>query len=212
MAFNTPELFVANTVTELPLYVGLGVMAGLTSYALTSATSTLVAYKSSLPPRSLPSLGAPILAGLLTGLIGYYRPRVLFFGYDTLNSLLTDTLPTELLITLLVLKITTTSTATASGLAGGQLAPSLFIGATLGGAYHSILASVLPVESLSSAPTYALIGAASVLSSKFRAPVFGGVLLFELTRDYDVLLPLLGSAWVGSFVCEAISGEGGRRE
>ncbi|GMI47553.1 hypothetical protein TrCOL_g2157 [Triparma columacea] len=207
LAFNTPELFVSNSLTELPLYVGLGVLSGLTSYLLTKTTSTLVDIKSSLPPRSILNVGAPIFAGLLTGLIGYYRPRVLFFGYDTLNSLLTDTLPPELLITLLFLKIATTSSATASGLAGGQLAPSLFIGATLGGAYHAFLSPFISSDLLSSAPTYALIGAASVLSSKFKTPVFGGVLLFELTRDYDVLLPLLGSAWVGNLVANAVGGE-----
>jgi len=205
LAFTTPELFVANEgLTELPLYVILGVLSGLMSYALTLATETLTEFKENLPPRSLLAVSAPILAGLITGLIGFYHPRVLFFGYDTLNSLLTDTLPLPLLLTLLFLKVLTTSTATASGLVGGQLAPSLFIGATLGGAYHSILTTVLEPSLLSSAPTYALIGAASVLSSKFKAPVFGGVLLFELTRDYNVLFPLLGSAWVGSAVYEAV--------
>ena len=212
LAFSTPELFFGNpNPKELPFYIGLGTLSGLTSSILTLTTAKLQAIKEEQLGEKKLYAFAPIFAGLLTGLVGIFRPRVLFNGYDTLNSILANTLPLPILLQLFALKIITTSTATASGLVGGQLAPSLFIGATLGGAYHDclVLSGLVPPESLSSAPTYALIGAASVLSAKFKAPVFGSVLLFELTRDYDVLFPLLGSAWVGTAVYERVMGRWG---
>lgn len=182
--------------------------------------------------QNLPPQVFPIFGGLLCGIIGIFFPQILFFGYDTLNNLLVNNndLPTTYLLTLLFVKVFTTALSVSSGLVGGTLAPSLFFGGMTGASFHRFAeimvdkaGSTLP--SLSSAsdttnqvleftslfhlelagvPTYAMVGAASVLAALFRAPLTASLLLFEETKDYEVLLPLLVSAGVASLLSDVI--------
>ena len=113
-----------------------------------------------------------------------------------------------------------------AGLVGGTFAPSLFFGAVLGVAYQSLAGEalehlataianyqtsigvevgswgVIPQLSVADAPAYAMIGAAATLASVFRAPLTASVLIFELTRGYDIVLPLLAAAGTGPLVVE----------
>jgi H+/Cl- antiporter ClcA len=132
-----------------------------------------------------------------------------------LNRILAaGTMSTELVLTLLVLKLITTAVAAGSGLVGGTFAPSLFFGAMLGAALHDLLIPYFavvppldiygPVLDLADVQAYALVGAGSVLAALFRAPLTASLLLFELTRDYDFILPLMASAGVGSVVADLL--------
>lgn len=114
--------------------------------------------------------------------------QILFFGYETLDGLIANqSYPAVLLLGLLLLKAVMTSLCFGSGLVGGLFAPSLFLGATAGAAYQKLVSTMLQygVASLipiAGPPAYAMVGAASVLASMFRAPLTGSLLLFELTR------------------------------
>lgn len=125
------------------------------------------------------------------------------------------TLSTELVLSLLVMKLITTAVAAGSGLVGGTFAPSLFLGAMLGASLHDLLIPFFgavpplditggPVLDLADVQAYALVGAGSVLAALFRAPLTASLLLFELTRDYDFILPLMASAGVGSVVADLL--------
>ena len=162
----------------------------------------------------------------MCGLVGLYAPQVLFFGYTTLDSLLEDSsnLSTEYLGMLCALKLLLTALCSSSGLVGGTFAPSLFLGATAGAVYHDVAAAgvkhaadslvalqtsigvepgawgVLPQLQVAGAPAYAMVGAASCLSGIFNAPLTASLLLFELTHDFDVVLPLMLSAGLSSLI------------
>lgn len=169
---------------------------------------------------SLPKYSKPVLCGLTCGIVVIAFPQILFFGYETLNELLAeDTLPTELFLILLIVKIFTTDNSAGSGIVGGTFAPSLFLGGMVGASFHNIIADLLQIFQnnvlfsmflngssfeLADVPAYAMVGAASVLAALFKAPLTESLLLFELTRDYDVILPLLASAGVGSLIGEVV--------
>lgn len=171
--------------------------------------------------NEIPTFMLPTIGGFICGCVGLIFPQILFFGYETLNALLgTTKISTFLLLSLLVAKIFTTAVSAGSGLVGGTLAPSLFLGAMTGAAFHNIICQALidfhipeTIQSvggsqiifdLAGVPVYASIGAASVLAALFRAPLTACLLLFEVTRDYDILLPLLASAGVATLASDIV--------
>ena len=216
---------------ELPLFFLQGAFSGLVAVAFSQsaklAKSTFDGEAGPAPVKqafgSLPRYSRPIIGALTCGIVGIYYPQILFFGYDTLNGLLSNNaIPTMTLLTLLAAKIFTTAVSAGSGLVGGTFAPSLFLGGMCGASYHNVVqwmfekfdASTIsnyePFLSmgmffqLADVPAYAMIGAASTLAALFRAPLTASLLLFELTRNYDVLIPLLASAGVGSLVSDIV--------
>lgn len=217
-------------LVELPLYLMLGICSGLVEVIFSQTAKSLkdVFNGNVGPPKvqesiqNLPPQVFPIFGGLLCGIIGIFFPQILFFGYDTLNNLLVNNndLPTTYLLTLLFVKVFTTALSVSSGLVGGTLAPSLFFGGMTGASFHRFaeimvdkaestlpslyLATSLFHLELAGVPTYAMVGAASVLAALFRAPLTASLLLFEETKDYEVLLPLLVSAGVASLLSDVI--------
>jgi len=161
---------------------------------------------------------------------------------ETLNSLLkNNTLPFYLILTLMGVKTVMTAVSAGSGLVGGTFAPSLFLGAMVGAAFHEsatfVLSTLLTFSgSLAAAspssaaemanaaahlgssihiadmPAYAMVGAASVLAALFRAPLTASLLLFEVTREYDVILPLMASAGVASIMADILEDRLERRD
>jgi H+/Cl- antiporter ClcA len=231
LSFKVAEYDLASPLVELPLYLGLGLLAGALALAFKAAASFFAtAFNGTAPGcramQTFPPALKPALAGLACGAVGLYFPQVLFFGYATLDSILadTDTLSVGYLALLCVVKLYLTAFCAASGLVGGTFAPSLFLGATAGAAYHSVVAvgvasaagalvdlqtslgvepgawGILPQLQVAGAPAYAMVGAASVLAGLFNAPLTSALLMFELTRDYDIILPLMASAGLASLI------------
>jgi H+/Cl- antiporter ClcA len=130
---------------------------------------------------AIPEPVKPVIGGLLCGMVGIAFPQILFFGYETLNSLLKNATPLsmKLILSLLAVKLIMTAVAAGSGLVGGTFAP-LFLGAMLGGAFHDSVVTILisppsspvPVE-IGGVPAHAMVSAASVLAALFRAPLWG---------------------------------------
>jgi len=181
---------------ELPLYLGLGVLASLMSLALIKLMAAgrdgnVQRLLEKLPPGLATALG-----GAAVGAMALAFPQVLGVGYDTIEALLGSDqgIPLITLASLLVVKLLATSVSNASGFVGGGFAPALFLGATLGSVYGQLLGEGglgLPVAE---APAYAMVGMAAVLAGSVRAPLTALLLLFELTRDIRIVLPLMAAA------------------
>lgn len=212
---------ISTPLSELPLYILLGSFCGVVSVAFSQAAKFFKAlFEGNAGPKvvqdifgALPAPLLPLLGGAVSGSVGYFYPQILFFGYETLNGLLqNENLPTVVLLSLLLAKMTTTAVSAGSGLVGGILAPSLFLGGMTGAAFHNVVCQTfmgLSMEEtivgpsgmifdLAGVPIYSSVGAASVLAAIFRAPLTASLLLFEITRNYDVLLPILASAGIAT--------------
>ncbi|CAM6082547.1 unnamed protein product [Calypogeia fissa] len=218
-AFRIPA-YDFRSPTELPLYLLLGVLCGGVSVALAkgSAYATtmfeLLQKATSLPDGFLPPLG-----GLCVGIIALAYPEVLYWGFENVDVLLESHLPwiqgppAILLLQLVGAKLVATSLCRGSGLVGGVYAPSLFIGAALGSAYGSLASYAsthadpkwhLDVLQVAAPQAYALVGMAATLAGVCQVPLTSVLLLFELTRDYRIILPLMGAVGLSSWVASTV--------
>jgi len=210
-AFSLPA-YEVRSLLELPLYVGLGLAASLVS----------VIYKKSIGVAQqafhgqvtglhwlgrIPQSFHPILGGLGVGLVSLPFPEILGAGYETVESMLQDVqFSLQLVLTLLVVKLLMTALSFGSGFVGGVFAPALFLGASLGSAYAKVLAIAIPAlhPYMASPPAYAMVGMAAVLAGSVRAPLTAILLLFELTRDYRIVLPLMAAVGLSVWLVERL--------
>lgn len=185
-AFMIPA-YTLNSVWELPLYLILGLLAGLlaaTYGRLLYALHDLVAAWSA--PRWLKMA----LTGLVIGGVGLFLPQLLGVGYETIGAVLQQqALPLRVVLLLLIGKVILTPLSLAGGFVGGVFAPALFIGAMLGDAF-GILATLLWPNLGINPAAFALVGMAAVLAGAVHAPLTAILLLFEMTHDYRIILPL----------------------
>lgn len=205
-AFSLP-VYEVRSYWELPLYLGLGVLASVVALMFTHAikhAKKFFAGEWAIAPfmQKLPMPIKLLIGGLCVGLIALTFPEAIGIGYETVESILQDTPFTiPLLIILLVVKLVLTAISSASGFVGGIFAPSIFLGAVLGSLYGQAIAYFLPASiPIAASPAYALVGMAAVLAGTVRAPLTSVLLLFEMTRDYRIVLPLMAAvglcAWV----------------
>lgn len=218
LALSVPSYELNTPLVELPMYLLLGVVSGVVAGIFTYAAQLSKSFfdGNAGPPlvqttmQALPKWTKPIIGGLVCGSVGTVYPQILFFGYETLNTLLANnSMTTDVILTLLAVKIFTTAVAAGSGLVGGTFAPSLFLGGMVGASFHDIIAKMFQVAQespflLADVQAYAIVGAAGVLAALFKAPLTASLLLFELTRDYEVLLPALASAGIGSLMGDIV--------
>ncbi len=193
---------------ELPLYLGLGLLASFVSWGLVrllglGRSEFVQVQLGKMPPWLLTGVG-----GLAVGLLALGFPQVLGVGYDTIESLLGSGGGISLLtlLGLLLVKLLATAISNATGFIGGGFAPSLFLGAVLGNFYGQLLGDGgfgLPVAE---APAYAMVGMAAVLAGAARAPLTALLLLFELTRDIRIVLPLMAATGLSALLVERWQG------
>lgn len=208
-AFSLP-VYEVRSPLELPLYMGLGLLACLVSLTYTQVIQIAQrSFRGQISGlrwlSSIPRWVHPILGGLCVGLVGLKWPQILGIGYQTVEAMLQDvefSLP--LLLILLVVKLIMTALSLGSGLVGGVFAPAMFLGASLGAAYGKILATLLPPTSgyIAAPPAYAMVGMAAVLAGSVRAPLTSILLLFEMTRDYRIVLPLMAAVGLSVWLVE----------
>lgn len=173
---------------ELVGYAVLGVVGGLVSLAF---CKTLLAARLGfrrLPPWT--TLLQPALGGLAIGVILVFAPSVRGVGYDLVDQALNGGLLLPVMALLCVLKLVATIISYASGNAGGIFAPSLFIGAMAGGVVGSLLHRYAPFPSADPG-AYALVGMGAVFAGIIRAPMTSVFMIFEITQDYEILVPLM---------------------
>jgi len=193
---------------ELPLYLGLGLLASLMSWALIrlmalGRDSRLQKLLGTLPPGLVTATGGAAVGGM-----ALLFPQVLGVGYDTIEALLGSDggIPLVTLLLLIGVKLVATALSNATGFVGGGFAPALVLGAVLGNAYGQLLGEGgfhLPVAE---PPAYAMVGMAAVLAGSARAPLTALLLLFELTRDIRIVLPLMAAAGLSAALVERWQG------
>ncbi|NLT35877.1 MAG: chloride channel protein [Gaiellales bacterium] len=172
---------------ELPMYAGLGIVAALAAGVFVRVLyfSEDVFARWRFPPYLKPAVG-----GLVVGLVGFFLPQVFGTGFAPIGSMLNGQYLPGLLLLLVAAKIFATSVTLGAGSSGGVFAPALFIGAALGGACGSAMYMLFPTVTAGSG-AYAIVGMAAVFAAAARAPITAIVMLFELTLDYRIMLPVM---------------------
>jgi CIC family chloride channel protein len=190
--FDVPQYTLA-TPWELIFYLMLGVLAGVVAILY---IKTLYTFEDAFEAVNMPQYFKPMLGGLCVGLIGFTvliytgNPHILGVGYDSIGALLDGEIIFQVVLALIILKILATSLTVGSGGSGGVFAPSLFIGAMGGGSFGMIVHYSFP-DITASYEAYALVGMAALFAGSSRATLTAIVIIFEMTGDYAIILPLM---------------------
>jgi chloride channel protein, CIC family len=144
--------------------------------------------------------------GLIVGVLAIALPEVSGNGYEPLNQILDHRLATATIALLLLAKVAATSASVASGVPGGIFTPMLLVGAALGSLWAQTLAAVWP-SAAPDAGAYALVGMAATTAASIHAPLTAAVLVFELSGDYAIALPLILATAAATALSRTIGGE-----
>jgi len=185
--FRVPEYQLVHPA-EFAVYAVLGVAGGFVSVAFVKLLLGMRAWFLRLPKRT--EWVQPLAGGLLVGVMGWFVPQVLGVGYRYVGDALQGNLPLQLMLLLVVLKLFAVTLSYASGNAGGIFGPSLFLGAMLGGAVGDVAHRFFPGHTGASG-AYALVGMGALFAGIVRAPMTSVVMIFETTRDYTIIVPLM---------------------
>jgi len=186
---------------ELGAYVVLGIVGGLCSVAFVKLLLWLRARFAKLPTASL--WIQPVVGGLTVGIFGYFFPQVLGVGYDQVERVLNGDVILKTVAILAVLKIISTSVAYASGNAGGVFGPTLFIGAMVGAAVGGVAHLLFP-ESTAGPGAYAMVGMGTAFAGVIRAPLTSVIMIFEVTRDYTIIVPLMVANLIAFYISQKL--------
>jgi CIC family chloride channel protein len=190
--------------SEFAVYAVLGVAGGIVSAIFAKLLLGMRARFLRLPQNTV--WFQPVAGGLLVGAMGWFVPQVLGVGYGFVGDALNDNMALRLMLLLLVLKLIAVTTSYASGNAGGIFGPSLFIGAMLGGAVGTAAHHLFPA-STALPGAYALVGMGAVFAGVVRAPMTSVLMIFELTQDYAVIVPLMIANLVSLFIAARLQHE-----
>ncbi len=188
--FASPEYALINPLVEVPLYALLGLVAAVVGVGFIRAVfwSETLFHHVRLPVPLLAGIG-----GALVGLIGLFLPGVLGVGYETATSIINNHSSSGLmLLALLIGKFVATISTLGAARVGGTFAPSLVLGAMVGGLFGQVVNIFIP-ELTAPAGAYALVGMGAVLTAVVRAPITAVLLLFEVTGDYRIILAIMAS-------------------
>ncbi|HEX4320692.1 MAG TPA: chloride channel protein [Acidobacteriaceae bacterium] len=198
--FKVPPYQLVHPV-ELAFYAVLGVLGGFVS---ASFSGLLLGIRQRFLrfPRSTVWF-QPVAGGLLVGLMGWFVPQVMGVGYSYVGDVLNGRMALRLMLILVVLKLFAVTVSYASGNAGGIFAPSLFIGAMLGGAVGTVAHMWLPAYT-ATAGAYALVGMGAVFAGIVRTPMTSVLIIFEMTQDYAIIVPLMIANLVSLFIASRL--------
>jgi len=171
----------------LPYYLLLGVICG---FAAVSFSKLLYWVEDQFEKLPIDDLWWPGIGALGLGIIGYFVPRVLGVGYDTIGDILNANLALKLLLVVMVAKAVALVVSLGSGTSGGLLAPMFMSSAALGGAFAMVIDRIHPGAQLA-AGAFALVAMGAVFGAASRATFTFIIFAFEITRDYNSVLPLM---------------------
>lgn len=200
--FNVPEHDFAG-LSILPLYAVLGLASGLAAVVVAQG---LFASERRFRAMRVPIFWQPVIGALGFATIGLLVPRALGVGYDVIDDVLAGELALGTLAAVLVAKSVAWWVALGSGTSGGTLAPVLLIGASFGGLFAAVALEIAPGLNISGG-AFAVVAMAAVFGAAARAPLTAIVFVFELTRDFDVMLPLMLATVLAALVFSALSSE-----
>lgn len=197
---------------ELPLYVVLGILAGLVGVAFTRGLYFIEDLWAKVP-------GPPYIHGLfggaLVGVIALRFPQIFGVGYEHIEGVLgvagspaLESFNVEFgLLALIAIKIFATGTTIGSGGSGGVFAPALFLGASLGGAFGGFAHRMMPAGLVASPSAYALVAMGAVVGATTHAPLTAILIVFELCDRHSIMLPLMLSTVISTIVAMALCRE-----
>ncbi len=200
-----------NPVVELPLYVLLGLLIAVGGWAMVKLLYGVehVTDRFHVPFALKPAAGGLILglSALLTGLVLHKTPLqaatwLFGVGYDTIGSSMRGELVLVVMLLLAVMKLIGFSVSVGTGSSGGVFSPALYIGAMLGGAFGVVVHSFVP--GTASPGAYALVGMGGVFAAAASAPLTSALIIFELTGQYTIILPVLLVCVLGSEVAQRL--------
>jgi CIC family chloride channel protein len=203
-AFSVPSYSLVN-FWELAIYLVLGLFCGVTARGFVRLLYTSKDWFEDSMLR-VPRMLKPALGGLLVGCAAVFFPHVLGNGYPTVASALEGKLPLYLMALLLFFKMGATASTLGSGGSGGVIAPSLFMGAMLGGSVGSVVHSILPAWTAPKG-VYALVGMGAVLAAAAHAPLTSILLIFELTDGYSIMVPVALACLVATAVARRMDAD-----
>jgi len=201
-AFSIPHYDLISE-KELVFYLILGILSGLAALAF---VKILYAVEDLFDRLQVAEFLKPSLGGLVVGGIGLFLPQVLGLGLQTMDALLSLQIPFAFLAALIPAKIVATSFTLGSGGSGGLFAPALFIGGMVGGTFGSIVHHLFP-SFTAFYGAYALVGMSATFGAAAQAPITAIIILFEMTNDYRIILPLMTATVIAVLVYRAFTVE-----
>ncbi len=201
--FTVPQYQLLHPV-ELLIYAVLGVLGGLVSAAFARLLLGIRKRFLRLPQKTV--WFQPVAGGLLVGAMGWFVPQVMGVGYSFVDDCLNGRMALELMVVLIVLKLFAVTVSYGTGNAGGIFAPSLFIGAMLGGAVGTLAHYWLP-NYTALAGAYALVGMGAVFAGVVRTPMTSVLMIFEMTQDYAIIVPLMIANLISLFIASRLQKE-----
>jgi CIC family chloride channel protein len=191
--------YMFHSYQELPLYLGLGLIAGPVAALYVRVLYLLQDF---FHDWQAPRWIKPAVAGIAVGITGVFLPQIFGVGYTTIEKTLApNSLAFGLLLALLVFKLLMTAVSIGGGFMGGVFAPALYLGAMLGGAYGILVAFLFPSLPIVP-PAFAMVGMAAVLAGAVHSPLTAILLLFEMTNDYRIILPLMFAVVVSLLISQ----------
>ncbi|MCG6957876.1 MAG: chloride channel protein [Gemmatimonadetes bacterium] len=200
--FEIPRYTLTSPMEFLP-YAVLGLLAGFVAVGF---TLFLYGQEKAWEKMSLPPWVKPALGGLVVGALGLFFPEILGIGHMAMDRMLEGQLAMGLLLALVVMKIVATSLTLGSGGSGGVFVPSLFVGSALGGAVGTAVDRWAPFPH-GGPGAYALVGMGAVVAAASHAPLTGIVIMFEMTGDYQIILPVMMACILATVVASSLKEE-----
>jgi CIC family chloride channel protein len=202
-AFPIPEFHLVNPLAEIPLYLILGLIMGVIAvvyiYIFYAVRDRFEAWKINVHIK-------PIIGACIIGITGMFFPQVMGDGYHYIKEVLAGNSVLWVMLLLIFLKIFATSVTLGSGGSGGVFAPALFIGAIVGGAYGTAAHHFFPTLTASSG-AYAAVGLGAFLAATTHAPLTAIFLLFEMTGDYLIIIPIMLTSIIGTVVAAKLNAD-----
>jgi CIC family chloride channel protein len=190
---------------EIIFYFGLGAITGLGSFLFIKALYFFEDFFDN-KIKKIPEYYKPVMGGFLVGIIALLFPEIMGVGYDSINQALHGNVIWYFALILVFTKIIATSLTLGSGGSGGIFAPSLFMGAMSGAFFGSFVHNIYPDIS-ASAGAYALVAMGGFVAGTTRAPITAIIIVFELTKDYNIILPLMVTCIISTIVSSKLARE-----
>lgn len=189
---------------EMILYFILGALAGLVSFLF---IKTLYFSEDFFDNKfKFPEYFKPVVGGVGIGIIALLFPEIMGVGYDSINNALQGNMLWQAALALLFVKILATSLTLGTGGSGGIFAPSLFMGATLGAFFGYFVNTLFPGYTAGPG-AYALVAMGGLVAGTTRAPITAIIIVFELTNDYRIILPLMITCIISTILSSKLSRE-----
>lgn len=202
-AFNVLQEHAMRGVPDLFFFIVLGALCALVAWIY---TRLLYLVEDVSDGAKIPAYLKPAIGGALVGLVAIWTPQVMGTSYTAIEASLNNHMAMQTLFVLCAAKIVCTAFTVGSGGSGGIFAPALYVGAMFGGGFGSLMNLWFP--GYASPPgAFALVGMAAVFGGAAHAPVTAIFILFEMTDDYRIIIPLMSATVISTLVSQRLSRE-----